>query len=106
MLTGKLVGGGGGGYTTSYSVGGAGGGYYGGYAYQGTGEYTSTNGAGGSSYIGNTNLTNKVMYCYNCKTSSATNTNTKKTTSVSESLTAHSAKMGDGAERITWIGAE
>ena len=77
MLTGKLVGGGGG-YTTSYSVGGAGGGYYGGYAYQGTGEYTSTNGAGGSSYIGNTNLTNKVMYCYNCKTSSATNTKTKK----------------------------
>ena len=86
--------------------GGAGGGYYGGYAYQGTGEYTSTNGAGGSSYIGNTNLTNKVMYCYNCTTSSATNTKTNKTTSVSESLNANSAKMGDGAARITWIGAE
>ena len=85
---------------------GAGGGYYGGYTYQSTGYFTSTNGAGGSSYIGNTNLTNKVIYCYNCTTSSATNTKTKKTTSVSESLNANSAKMGDGAARITWIGAE
>ena len=86
--------------------GGGGGGYYGGYAYQGTGEFTSANGGGGSSYIGNTNLTNKAMYCYNCTSSSSTNTKTNKITSVSTTPNAYSAKMGDGAARITWVGAE
>lgn len=42
------------------SFGGGGGGLYGGAS----GNYVS--GAGGSGYIGNSNLTNKSMYCYGC----------------------------------------
>ena len=57
-----------GGNATSNAIGG-GGGFYGG----GSGRQTSGSG-GGSGYIGNTLLTDKVMYCYNCETSSEVNT--------------------------------
>ena len=47
------------GKTINYT--GGGGGFYGG------GETDVISGGGGSDYIGNTLLTNKVMYCYNCE---------------------------------------
>ena len=62
-------------------------------------------GGGGSGYIGNSLLTDKYMYCYSCATSSATSTKTYSTTNVSGTPTSDYAKSGDGAIRITFIGA-
>lgn len=84
-----------GGNATSDSIGG-GGGFYGG----GVGKYSSGSG-GGSGYIGNTLLTNKAMYCYNCSESSEESTKTVSTTCVSEEATSNCAKMGNGYARIT-----
>ena len=82
--------------------GGGGGGFYGGNASQ-----TSTNGiaggGGGSGYIGSSLLSDKYMYCYNCTTSSETDTLTYSTTNVSSSPIANYAKSGDGAVRIIQI---
>ena len=84
------------GRTSSTSVGG-GGGYYG-------GKGSTLNGAGGgSSYIGNTLLTNKAMYCYNCTESSDTSTKTTSTTCHSNIPTENCAKEGNGYARITLI---
>ncbi len=80
-----------------YGGGGAGGGYYGG----GVGGVKG--GAGGSGYIGNSLLTDKYMYCYNCTASSDTATKTYTTTNVSSTPTANYAKSGNGAARITAI---
>ena len=85
-----------GGYPGKYLGPGAGGGFYGG----GTSEVIT---CGGSSYIGNTNLTNKTMYCYNCTESSETATKTISTTNVSETPTSNYAKIGNGYARITLI---
>lgn len=83
---------------------GGGGGYYGGGAGTGYGGL----GGGGSGYIGNTNLTDKIMYCYNCQSSEneedETNIKTRSTTNVSETPTSNYAKMGDGFVRITYLG--
>lgn len=76
-----------------------GGGYYGG----GGGCWWGASGAGGSGYIGNSNLTNKSMYCYNCTESSETATKTISTTNVSETPTSNYAKIGNGYARITLI---
>ena len=76
---------------------GGGGGYYGGGASGHGGA------GGGSGYIGNTSLTSKAMYCYNCPTSTATSTYTVSTTNVSSSPTAKYAKSGDGYARITFV---
>ena len=75
--------------------GGGGGGYYGGS------HSDNAPGSGGSGYIGNSLLTDKYMYCYNCKTSTATATKTNTTTNVSSTPTANYAKSGAGAARIT-----
>ena len=87
--------------TTSNSIGG-GGGFYGG----GAGKYASGSG-GGSGYIGNPLLTEKIMYCYNCKDSSEEadeiNIKTVSTTNVSETAVSNYAKTGDGYARITSI---
>lgn len=77
---------------------GGGGGLYGGAGGMFNG------GGGGSSYIGNSLLTNKVMYCYNCKESSDTSTKTISTTSVSSLSKKYSAKIGDGYIKITYLG--
>lgn len=77
---------------------GGGGGFYGG----GTGFHDGGCG-GGSGYIGNSNLTNKSMYCYNCTESSETATKTISTTNVSETPTSNYAKIGNGYARITLI---
>ena len=78
---------------------GGGGGYYGG----GGGCEAGQGGGGGSGYIGNSLLTNKYMYCYNCSTSDATDTKTYTTTNVSSTPTANYAKSGNGAARITLV---
>ena len=75
---------------------GGGGGFYGGNGALKSG------GAGGSGYIGNSSLTSKFMYCYNCTTSTATATKTYTTTNVSDTPTADYAKSGDGAVKISF----
>ena len=84
--------------------GGGGGGFYGG----GSGKHNSIgySGAGGSGYIGNTLLTNKVMYCYNCEESSEENTKTISTTCNEETPTDNCSKKGNGYARITLISVE
>ena len=80
------------------SMVGGGGGYYG-----GIGVYI--NGAGGGSgYIGNSLLTNKSMYCYNCTESSDESTKTISTTCHSATPTANCSKEGNGYARITYVG--
>ena len=60
-------------------------------------------GAGGSGYIGNSLLTEKSMYCYNCRESSEESTKTASTTCVNATPTANCAKQGNGYARITLI---
>ena len=86
----------------SESLGGGGGGYYGGGSGGGTGNNGS--GGGGSGYIGNSLLTNKVMYCYNCDESSDESTKTISTTCSNETATTNCAKQGNGYAKITYIG--
>ena len=90
------------GSSTAYSCGG-GGGYYGGGA-----DNYEWGAAGGSSYIGNTNLTDKIMYCYNCQESTEeadeTHIKTRSTTNVSETPRSNYAKIGHGYARITYVG--
>ena len=82
-----------------------GGGYYGGGASRGqTGTNGNSGGGGGSGYIGNSLLTDKYMYCYNCSTSTATATKTYTTTNVSASAVSDYAKSGNGAAKITFLG--
>jgi len=77
---------------------GGGGGLYGG------GATTYAGGAGGGSgYIGNSSLKEKVMYCYNCSTSSAESTKTVSTTCTSSTATSNCAKQGNGYAKITLI---
>ena len=89
-----------GGASKSAYGGGGGGGYYGGGA-GGASSSWSAGGGGGSGYIGNSLLTDKYMYCYNCTTSTATATKTNTTTNVSSTPTANYAKSGAGAAKIT-----
>ena len=80
--------------------GGGGGGYYGGKCDD------IRFGTGGSSYIGNSLLTNKVMYCYNCEESNEINTKTISTTCNEETPTSYCAKKGNGYARITLVSIE
>lgn len=81
--------------STTYGGGGAG-------LYGGQSGYHAP-GGGGSSYIGNTLLTRKSMYCYNCLETFADDTLTKSTNNYSEDPTAYYAKAGDGYAKITFI---
>ena len=87
------------GSTTSYSVGG-GSGFYG-----GAGDSYEWGATGGSGYIGNSKLTNKKMYCYDCTESSDESTKTISTTNVSETPTKNNAKKGSGYAKITLLGS-
>ena len=89
-----------GGSGNSASAGGAGGGagYYG-----GGGSLDNAGGGGGSGYIGNSLLTNKAMYCYNCEESDEESTKTISTTCNEETPTENCAKKGNGYARITLI---
>ncbi len=75
---------------------GGGGGYYGGGA-----GMTAYGASGGSSYIGNTLLSEKSMYCNNCEESSEESTKTISTSCASSTATANCAKLGNGYARIT-----
>jgi len=75
---------------------GGGGGFYGGNSQR-------FSAGGGSGYIGNSLLTNKVMYCYNCSESSDESTKTISTANVSSTPISNYAKIGNGYARITLI---
>ena len=77
------------------------GGYYGGGG--GATSNKDSSGGGGSGYIGNSLLTNKAMYCYNCEESNEESTKTISTTCAEETPTANCAKKGNGYARITYI---
>ena len=81
---------------SQYSVGG-GGGFYGG------GGSRISGAGGGSSYIGNSFLSNKAMYCYNCTESTEISTKTISTTCVNSNPTENCAKQGNGYARITLV---
>ena len=83
---------------TKDSCGGSGGGYYGGIS-----QHQHASGAGGSGYIENSLLTNKVMYCYNCEESNEESTKTISTTCSEETPTSNCAKKGNGYARITLV---
>lgn len=83
---------------TAGNVTGGGGGFYGG------GGALGISAAGGSGYIGNSLLTNKVMYCYECEESSEESTKTVSTTNVSEEPISNFAKIGNGYAKITYLG--
>ena len=83
--------------------GGGGGGYFGGFSNQSTGAESNSAGGGGSGYIGNSLLTNKVMYCYNCEESNEESTKTISTTCSEETPTSYCSKKGNGYARITLI---
>ena len=85
------------GSSSTYSVGG-GAGFYG-----GSGDTYEWGATGGSGYIGNSLLTNKYMYCYNCETSDATDTKTYTTTNTSSTPISNYAKSGNGAAKITLV---
>ena len=89
----------GGNYEKTQSASGGGSGLYGG----GGAYYNGSSGAGGSGYIGNTLLTEKSMYCYNCAESSEESTKTISTTCISETPTENCAKSGNGYARIAYI---
>ena len=84
-------------YSIDSNASTAGGGYYGGTGCR------NWSGSGGSSYIGNTLLTNKEMYCYDCLESTNTETKTVKTNNVSATATPKTAKQGNGYAKITLI---
>ena len=70
--------------------GGGGGGFYGGGASNQAGA------GGGSGYIGNSLLSNKVMYCYKCTASSSENIKTISTDNVSSTPISNYAKKENG----------
>ncbi len=92
---------GGGASKANGNASGGGGGYYGG----GLGNLFMGAG-GGSGYIGNSLLTEKSMYCYNCQESSEISTKTISTTCTSATPTANCAKQGNGYARITLISSQ
>ena len=89
---------------TGYSngVSGGGGGFYGGNINSASGKNFNA-GGGGSGYIGNSLLKNKVMYCYNCEESSEESTKTISTTCNEETPTSYCSKKGNGYARLTLI---
>ena len=89
----------GGNYEKTQCASGGGSGLYGG----GGAYYNGSSAAGGSGYIGNTLLTEKSMYCYNCATSTEESTKTISTTCTSATPTANCSKQGNGYARITLI---
>ncbi len=70
------------------------------------GGYSGCGGAGGSSYIGNSLLTEKSMYCYNCTESTEESTRTISTTCTSATPTENCAKQGNGYARITLVSSD
>lgn len=63
-------------------------------------------GGGGFGYIGNSLLTEKVMYCYECTESTEENTKTTSTTCKSETSDESCSKEGNGYAKITLINTD
>lgn len=82
--------------TRNCYAGGGGGLYGGGSGWHGPG-------GGGSSYIGNSRITDKGMYCYGCEESEDVDTLTTSTTCVSDVPIEECAKIGNGYARVTYI---
>ncbi len=90
------------------NCGGGGGGYYGGggggrWDTAATGKRDGS-GGGGSGYIGNSNLFDKHMTCYNCTTSTSENTYTISNTLSSSDPISDYSKQGNGYAIITYLG--
>ncbi len=87
---------------TNDNYGGAGGGagFYGGTH----GVFGNTGAGGGCSYIGNTLLSKKVMYCYECEESEEETTKTISVLNVSNEPMSEIAKIGNGYAKITYMG--
>ena len=79
---------------------GGGGGYYGG------GVGYAHGASGGSSYIGNSMLKNKAMYCYNCEESNEESTKTVSNTCTNSTPTENCSKQGNGYARITLVSSD
>lgn len=77
------------------TYGGGGGGLYGG----GSGYHAP--GGGGSGYIGNSRITDKEMFCFDCEESNSPDTLTTSTTCVSDVPTEECAKIGNGYARVS-----
>jgi len=86
-----------------YSAGGGYGWYGGGTVDGDIHDYGLAGSGGGSGYIGNSLLQDKVMYCHNCGASNAVSTKTISTTNVSGSPVSNYAKSGDGYAKITLL---
>ena len=71
-------------------------GFVGGGGFYGGSTGFGYSGGGGSGYIGNSQLTDKAMYCYNCEESSEESTKTISTTCAEETPTENCAKKGNG----------
>ena len=88
-------------FTTTANYSGGGGGYYGGVSRP------DGSAGGGSGFIGNDNLTDKIMYCYGCPTSEnesdESNIKTRPTSNFSSTATSQYAKVGNGYVRITLL---
>lgn len=95
--------------------GGGGGGFYGGNAEDATGTNSDRGGTGGSGFVANTKLSDRIMYCYACSetndtyTKSVSTTGSNKDTGLcpngySSSPVSRCAKSGDGAAKISYIG--
>ena len=80
--------------------GGGGGGWYGGF-YQDVDDASC--GTGGSSYIGNSLLSNKSMYCYGCSETDEPSIKTVRTVKHSFAPISQFAKSGNGYARITFL---
>ncbi len=89
-----------------YSADGDGGGNGGSGFYGGGASSYGWGGGGGSGYIGNSLLTNKVMFCYNCEESNEVNTKTISTTCNETTPTSYCAKERNGYARITLVSIE
>ena len=87
----------------SWASGGGGGFYGGGGGKSNSVSSGHSGGGGGSGYIGNSLLTDKYMYCYNCTTSNVESTKTYTTTNVSDTPTSDYAKSGNGAAKVTLV---
>ena len=85
-------------YSTSTNHSGGGGGFYGGFS-----KWDGMAG-GGSGYIGNNLLDNKVMYCYKCSESDDYSTKTISVSTSSDVATSLTPKKGNGFVRITYLG--
>ena len=95
--------------------GGGGGGFYGGIATTDSGRYSDRGGTGGSGFVSNNKLSDRIMYCYSCEETSDIYTKTVSSTGsnkdsgicpngYSDNPVSRCAKAGNGYAKISYIG--